>query len=75
MTDDEKLTEDQAWEIALRDHPDLRGALESDSLPEELVDEQGNGLRYSTPSARPKLAFVLATKIQHAIMTRSLSGI
>lgn len=42
MTDDENLTEDQAWEIALRDHPDLRRALESDSLPEELADEQGN---------------------------------
>ena len=41
-SDDEKLTEDQAWEIAVRDHPDLRRALESDSLPEELVDDQGN---------------------------------
>ncbi len=42
MTDDENLNEDEAWEIAVRDHPDLRRALESDSLPEELVDEQGN---------------------------------
>ena len=28
--------------IAVRDHPDLRRALESGSLPEELTDEQGN---------------------------------
>lgn len=42
MCDDEGvLGEDEAWEIALNDHPEYRQLWEDDKLPEELVDENG----------------------------------
>ena len=37
-----RLSEDDAFQIALRDHPDLRKAFENDTLPEEMTDEEGN---------------------------------
>ena len=36
------LSEDEAWEIALEDHPDLRKAWEEGALPEEMTDQDGN---------------------------------
>jgi hypothetical protein len=42
MPENEPLTEDEAYEIALNDHPDLREQLDNDTLPDELVDDDGN---------------------------------
>ena len=42
MCDDERvLGEDEAWEIALNDHPKYRQLLEDDKLSEELAGENG----------------------------------
>ena len=36
-----KLSEDAAWEIALKDHPEWRKAWQKAELPEEIVGEDG----------------------------------
>ena len=36
-----KLSEDAAWEIALRDHPEWRRAWEKGELPDEIIGEDG----------------------------------
>ncbi|HEV3345165.1 MAG TPA: DUF1841 family protein [Pirellulales bacterium] len=37
-----ELSEDEAFDIALNDHPQYRRLIERDALPEEMVDEHGN---------------------------------
>jgi hypothetical protein len=37
-----ELSEDEAFGIALNDHPEYRRLFERDALPEEMVDEHGN---------------------------------
>lgn len=36
-----KLSEDAAWEIAVKDHPEWRKAWQRGELPEEIVGEDG----------------------------------
>jgi hypothetical protein len=36
-----ELSEDAAWEIALRDHPEYRKAWKKGELPDEIVGEDG----------------------------------
>ena len=38
----QKLSEDEAFEIAFRDHPELRKAFETGTMPEEITDEEGD---------------------------------
>ncbi len=40
--DEESMTESEAFQIALGDHPELRDLFLSDSLPEEMLDDDGN---------------------------------
>ncbi len=42
MAEEELLGEAEAWQIALKDHPEFRQAFEDGTLPEEIVDETGN---------------------------------
>ena len=42
MPDQRELSEDEAWEIAVNDHPEYKRALDEDTLPDETVDEDGN---------------------------------
>jgi hypothetical protein len=36
-----ELSEDEAWEIAIRNHPRWRRALDNDTLPDEIIGENG----------------------------------
>jgi hypothetical protein len=36
-----KLSEDAAYQIALRDHPEYRRRLENDTLPDEILQDNG----------------------------------
>jgi hypothetical protein len=38
---EEALSDERAWEIVLDDHPEYRDAMADDSLPEEIVGENG----------------------------------
>jgi hypothetical protein len=38
---EEALSDDAAWEIVLNDHPEYREDYEDDTLPEEIVGENG----------------------------------
>lgn len=42
MSGHERLSEDEAYEIALNDHPDLLELSNKDDLPEEMIDDDGN---------------------------------
>lgn len=42
MPEKKPLTEDEAFEIALNDHPDLRKRFLKGKLPDEMFDDQGN---------------------------------
>lgn len=42
MSDHKHLSEDEAIEIALRDHPELREGWMNGTLPQELTDDSGN---------------------------------
>lgn len=57
-----KLTEDAAMEIALRDHPEWRRALDKDKLPDEIIGDDGQPV-----SPRLHLHF-------HAIVERQLAS-
>jgi hypothetical protein len=36
-----ELSEDEAWEIAIRNHPAWRRAWDNDTLPDEIIGENG----------------------------------
>jgi hypothetical protein len=57
-----ELTEDAAWEIALRDHPEWSRLIEQDSLPDEITDERGEPM---SPRAHLSL---------HAVVERQLAS-
>ena len=42
MEQKKQLSEDEAFQIALDDHPDLRKRWLKDKLPDEMIDDQGN---------------------------------
>ncbi len=56
------LTDDEAFEIALADHPEYAGPLARGRLPGEIVDEHGNRM-----SPRAHLAM-------HAVVERQLAA-
>ena len=58
----QELTEDAAWEIALRDHPEWSRLIEQDSLPDEITDERGEPM-----SPRAHLSM-------HAVVERQLAS-
>ena len=57
-----ELSEDAAWRIALKDHPEWRSAWEKDELPDEIIGEDGQPL-----SPRMHLAI-------HAVVERQLAA-
>lgn len=57
----ELMSEDEAWEIALDDHPEYRRGIEDDTLPDEIVGEDGEPM-----SPRAHL-------MVHAIVERQLA--
>lgn len=59
---DQGLSEDEAWEISLNEHPEFRRAWEEGRLPEEVVDEDGEVVN-------PKLHLSM-----HATVERQLSA-
>ena len=59
---DETLSEDDAYEIALNDHPEYRDALDADELPDEIVGEDGEVMN-------PRLHLSL-----HAIVERQVAS-
>lgn len=56
------LTEDAAMEIALRDHPEWRRALDRDELPDEVIGEDGQPM---SPRAHLQI---------HAVVERQLAA-
>ena len=58
----QSLSEDAAWEIALRDHPEWRKAWEKDKLPEEIVGQDGEPMN-------PRLHLEM-----HAVLERQLAA-
>jgi len=63
-SDDEEELDlyDQAWDIAVNDHPEYQRGLENGTLPEEVVDEHGNLIN-------PRLHLEM-----HAIIERQLAA-
>lgn len=57
-----ELSEEEAFEIALEDHPEYRRAFLKDKLPEEVVDEEGNAMN---PRAHLEM---------HAVVERQLAS-
>ena len=62
MARKKKLSEDEAQEIALKDHPEWRRQLEDDTLPDEIVGEDGEPM-----SPRAHLAI-------HSVVERQLAA-
>ncbi len=62
MPKDHELSEGEAWEIALNDHPELRRAMDENTLPDEIVDADGNVMN-------PRLHLTL-----HAMVERQISA-
>ncbi len=62
--DEDGLSEEEAWEIALRDHPEYRKAIEKGTLPDEITDEHGNVM-----SPRAHLAIHVSVERQIAADT------
>ena len=62
MPREHELSEDEAWEIALKDHPEFQRAMDEDTLPDEIVDEDGN-------VTNPRLHLTL-----HAMVERQISA-
>ena len=60
--DEDGLSEEEAWEIALRDHSEYRKAIENGTLRDEITDEHGNVM-----SPRAHLAI-------HAAMERQIAA-
>jgi hypothetical protein len=58
----EELSEDAAWEIAIKDHPEWRQAWEDNTLPEEIVGEDGEPMN-------PRLHLTM-----HAVVERQLAA-
>jgi len=57
-----KLSEDEAFEIALRDHPQWQQALENDELPDEMIGEDGQNMN---PRAHLQIHAVVERQIAH----------
>ena len=56
------LSEDEAYRIALNDHPEYKRMIDEGNLPDEIVDEEGNAM-----SPRAHLAM-------HQIVERQLAS-
>lgn len=68
MPEKEAMSEDQAWEIALNDHPEFRKALEKGTLPEEMTDENGDLMN-------PRLHLTLHAIVERQIATDDPPGV
>jgi len=62
MSKNRRASEDAAWEIALADHPEWGKALNRDSLPDEIIGEDGEPMS-------PRLHLEM-----HAIVERQLAA-
>ena len=68
MPDEHKLSEDEAWETALNDHPELRRAWEAGTLPDEITGEDGN-------VTNPQLHLALHAMVERQIATDEPPGV
>lgn len=62
------LSEDEAWEIALNDHPEYREGIEDGTLPEEILDERGELMN-------PRLHLTLHTIVEKQLASDEPKGI
>ena len=63
-----QLTEEEAWEIALNDHPEYREGIEAGTLPEEILDEGGELMN-------PRLHLTLHTIVEKQIAADEPQGV
>ena len=68
MPKEHELSEDEAWEVALNDHPELRRAMDEDTLPDEIVDEVGNVMN-------PRLHLTLHAMVERQIAADEPPGV
>lgn len=64
----EQLSEDEAWEIALDDHPEYREGIREGTLPEEIVDERGEPMN-------PRLHLTLHSIVEMQLATDEPKGV
>lgn len=62
------ITEDKAREIAERDHPQWRRQLENDTLPEEVVDENGTTIN-------PRMHLVIHSMVERQLAAGDPPGV
>jgi hypothetical protein len=62
-----ELSEDEAWEIALNDHPEYRDGIEGGTLPEEVLDERGELMN-------PRLHLTLHTIVEKQLAADEPKG-
>ncbi|HVW39403.1 MAG TPA: DUF1841 family protein [Pirellulales bacterium] len=62
-----QLSEDEAWEIALNDHPEYREGIEDGTLPEEMLDERGELMN-------PRLHLTLHTIVEKQLAADEPKG-
>ena len=63
-----ELSEEEAWEIALNDHPEYRAGIEDGTLPEEILDERGEVMN-------PRLHLTLHTIVEKQIAADEPRGV
>lgn len=63
-----QLSEDEAWEIALNDHPEYREGIEDGTLPEEILDGRGEVMN-------PRLHLTLHTIVEKQIAADEPKGV
>ena len=63
-----QLSEDEAWEIALNDHPEYREAIEDETLPEEILNESGELMN-------PRLHLTLHTIVEKQLAADEPKGV
>ena len=69
MTDKKKtLSEDDAYSIALEDHPDYMRALEKGDLPEEIIGEDGEPMS-------PRLHLTVHSMVEQQIANDEPAGV
>ena len=64
----QKLSEDAAWEIALKDHPQWRKAWQKGELPEEIAGEDGEPMS-------PQLHLQMHAVVERQLATDDPKGV